>query len=418
MDDFRILQNLFEKHDDEIHFDLFKESNIITLNNNNQGNFDKEIKFNTQSLASQIINYKDAYILLEIQVAVPYERQDQGKKSIPQLLYLKKSYEIVNSLNISLNNVIISNEVNINRSSLVNYISNNSKNDYTDYRNIELNTSNAEDLTIKYNPFISKETYVRSSDVGEDDDISDKFHYVNFKIPIFLKDISDFFKKVDLLKFAEFNIDISFIDKIIISKRENISTTIKSCYLYIEEVKLSDEDHIRYLKLLNNGYTKSINFLENHTRIFDDKLTTINENFYINNVRNADSVYIYGISDSNKEGFHFDLPSVKFEDIYLNIDNVRFENPITNDISAYKILKSKSNHSDKFLISYENFRQYYRVYCFNVSRNIRDNHNNKFMNIITNLEESACTVYVVFKTFSSVKLEYNKSNVLIVYKSQ
>ena len=418
MDDFRILQNLFEKHDDEIHFDLFKESNIIAHNNNNQGNFNKEIKFNTQSLASRIINYKDAYILLEIQVAVPYERQDQGKKSIPQLLYLKKSYEIVDSLKISLNNVIISNEVNINRSSLVNYILNNAKNDYTDYRNIELNTSNAEDLTIKYNPFISKETYVRTSDVGEDDDISDKFHYVNFKIPIFLKDISDFFKKVDLIKFGEFNIDISFIDKIIISKRENITTSIKSCYLYVEEIKLSDEDHIRYLKLINNGYMKTINFLENHTRIFDDKLTIINENFYINNVRNADSVYIYGILDSNKQGFHFDLPSVKFENIYLNIDNVRFKNPITNDISAYKIFKSKSNHSDKFLISYENFRQYYRVYCFNVSRNIRDNHNNKFMNIITNLEESACTVYVVFKTFSSVKLEYNKSNGLVVYKSQ
>ena len=418
MDDFRILENLFEKHDDEIHFNLFKESNIIAHNNNNQGNFDKEINFNTQSLASRIINYKDAYILLEIQVAISYEKQDQGKKSIPQLLYLKKSYEIVNSLKISLNNVIISNEVNINRSSLVNYILNNSKNDYTDYRNLEINNSTAEDLTIKYNPFISKETYVRNSDVGEDDDISDKFHYVNFKIPIFLKDISDFFKKVDLLKFAEFNIDISFIDKIIISKRDNITTTIKSCYLYVEEIKLSDEDHIRYLKLLNNGYMKTINFLESYTQIFDEKLTTINENFYINNVRNADSVYIYGILDSNKTGFHFDLPSVKFENIYLNIDNIRFENPITNDISAYKILRSKSNHSDKSLISYENFRKNYRVYCFNVSRNIRDNHNNKFMNIITNLEESACTVYVVFKTFSSVKLEYNKLNGLVVYKSQ
>ena len=69
-------------------------------------------------------------------------------------------------------------------------------------------------------------------------------------------------------------------------------------------------------------------------------------------------------------------------------------------LSAYKILKSKSNHSNNFLISYENFREYYRIYCFNVSRNIRDNHNNKFMNIITNIEESAITAYVVFKTFS------------------
>ena len=237
MDDFRILENLFEKHNDEIHFDLFKESNIIAHNNNNQGIYHKEINLNTQSLASQIINYKDTYILLEIQVAVPYERQDQGKKTIPQLLYIKKSYEIVNSLKISLNNVIISNEVNVNRSSLINFILNNSKNDYTDYRNLELNTSKAEDLTIKYNPFISKETYIRNSDIDENDDISDKFHYVNFKIPIFLRDISDFFKKLDLLKFAEFNIDIYFIDKIVISKRDNIKTTIKSCFLYVEELK-------------------------------------------------------------------------------------------------------------------------------------------------------------------------------------
>ena len=89
MDDFIILENLFEKHDDQIHFDLFKESNIIAHNNNNQGNFNMEINFNTQLLASQLINYKDAYILLEIQVAVPCETGDLGKKTIPHLLYIK-----------------------------------------------------------------------------------------------------------------------------------------------------------------------------------------------------------------------------------------------------------------------------------------------------------------------------------------
>ena len=40
------------------------------------------------------------------------------------------------------------------------------------------------------------------------------------------------------------------------------------------------------------------------------------------------------------------------------------------------------------------------------------------MNIITNIKESACTVYIIFKTFSNVKLEYDKNNGLIVYKSQ
>ena len=53
-----------------------------------------------------------------------------------------------------------------------------------------------------------------------------------------------------------------------------------------------------------------------------------------------------------------------------------------------------------------------------VARNIRDDHNNKFINVITNMETTSCSVYVVLKTHSSVKLEYSKTNGLIVYKSQ
>ena len=124
-----------------------------------------------------------------------------------------------------------------------------------------------------YKRFISKETYIRASIIADGKDISNKFHYVNFKIPIFLKDISEFLKKIDLLKYAEFNINVSFIDKMVISKRANIKTSIKSCFPYVEEIKLSDQDQIKYLKLLNDGYIKSINFLENHTRIFDEKLS-------------------------------------------------------------------------------------------------------------------------------------------------
>ena len=139
-------------------------------------------------------------------------KQEIKEKNNTSIIIYKKSYELVNSLKISLNNVIISNETNINRSSLVNYILNNGKNDYTDYRNLEINDSTAEDLTIKYNQLISKETYIRASDIV-DDDITDKFHYVNFKIPIFLKDISEFFKKIDVLKYVKFNINVSFIDK-------------------------------------------------------------------------------------------------------------------------------------------------------------------------------------------------------------
>ena len=166
------------------------------------------------------------------------------------------------------------------------------------------------------------------------------------------------------------------------------------------------------------GIAKLLIFLECHSRIFNDKMSEINENFYVNNVLNCDSVYIYGILNTNKEGLHYDLPSVKFEKPYLTIDNIKFENPIDNDISAYDELKSKSNHYYNFLVTYPNFKNYYRIYCFNVSRNIRDDHTDKFINTITNMENYILCCLCCSKAHSSVKLNHSKSNGLIVYKSQ
>ena len=289
MNDLRILDDLFEKHNDEIHFELFKRSNIVSINNENQGDYNKEIVFNTRSLASLLINYKDAYILLKIEVKIPYDGTDQGKKSVPKLISLKKSFELNEYLRISLNNVIITNEIYVNRSALVNYVLNNAYNDLTDYRNISKAISSG--LNITDHEFITKDTYYSPQD--DNKDTSNKFHYINFKIPIFLKDISEFFKQVTILKFAEFNIGLKFIDNMIISSRENIETTIKSCYLFVKEVELYENDHIKYLKMLNDGYTKNINFLECHTRIFNDKMSEINENFYVNNVQNCDGFTVY-----------------------------------------------------------------------------------------------------------------------------
>ena len=115
---------------------------------------------------------------------------------------------------------------------------------------------------------------------------------------------------------------------------------------------------------------------------------------------------------------HYDLPSVQFKEPFLNIDNVRFENEIPNDISAFKILKSKSIHQNDFLINYIEYLNYYRIYFWNISRQIKNDNANKSINIITGMEESACEVYIVFKTSASITLKYSKNDKLIVYKSQ
>ena len=89
MNDLRILDDLSKKYNDEIHFELFKRSNIVSIYNENNGDYNKEIVFNTTSLASLLINYKDAYLFIKIKVKIPYDQTDQGKKSLPKLISLK-----------------------------------------------------------------------------------------------------------------------------------------------------------------------------------------------------------------------------------------------------------------------------------------------------------------------------------------
>ena len=414
MEDYTILENLFRNEQDEIRFDLFKESNVIKINNNNgdNNNFDNGISFNTQSIASKMINYKDAYVLLHIECEIPFDETDQGKKSIPKLLYLKNSFEIVKNLKVQLNNVTILNEGNVNRSALIDFVLDNPQSEPLMYRNIKKASSDS--LNITDNKFITKDTYFTK----QEDSDKEKNHFINFEIPIFLKDISSFFKNIDIIHYGEFNILIDLIDELFVSSRDGVTYDIKSANLIVEETKLSKEDEIRYLKKLDNGYIKTINFLENHVKIFNDKFNINRQDFYLNNVRNGDSIYIYGILDANKTGLNYDMPSVKLNEPYLLIDNVKFENTIPDDISAYKALKNKSMHSNNFIINYDNYINCYRFYFFNISRQIKDDNANKFINILTRMETSACEVYIVFKTSASITLKYSKNDKLIIYKSQ
>ena len=157
MNDYSILENLFKNEQDEIHFDLFKESNVIKINNNGDNSFDNGISFNAQSIASKMINCKDAYILLHIECEIPFDETDQGKKSIPKLLYLKNSFEIVKNFKVQLNNVTILNEGNVNRSALIDYVLDNAQSESLMYRNVKKASSDS--LNIINNKFITKDTY-------------------------------------------------------------------------------------------------------------------------------------------------------------------------------------------------------------------------------------------------------------------
>ena len=82
MDDIQILENLFNNKHDEITFQNLEESNIISLNNNNKGNYsNNKLLFNTLQISKKMINYSKAYILFEVKASIAFVNGDDANNS-------------------------------------------------------------------------------------------------------------------------------------------------------------------------------------------------------------------------------------------------------------------------------------------------------------------------------------------------
>ena len=411
MNDYTIIENLFENKNDIIDFQSFEESDVIRLNNNNNGTYDNNtLLFNTQTVSSKLIDYSNVYVLIECSALIRYAATDDEEKVL-KTFTLRNSDDIVLNCEIKLNNTIISDEKHCDRANLVNFILNNSNTNTFDYRNLKKITDHST-INNDNNRFITGPHTI----LTQDNTNNTAKHTINFKFPIYLKDINDFFRKINLLEFAEFDINLKIKNPFIFT-RANSSFRINNAFLYINEIKLNNSDNIKYLKMIDTGYTKKINYLENNIRTFTN-ITNGDQDFGIHNVRNCNSLYFYGIVNTRVTNNEYQTPNKNFNKINCLIDNIEIDNGIVNNIQAYMNLKDKSIHNDSFLIDYSDFITNYRIYSFDVYRKIRDDNTNKFINITCNgVTNTLSTVYVFYKSYATITLKIDKQNGMTVYKN-
>ena len=187
-----------------------------------------------------------------------------------------------------------------------------------------------------------------------------------------------------------------------IFKRNTSTFNVVSAYLYVNEVKLSDSDNVKYLKMLNSLYSKKINFLENNVRTYTN-IQNGKHNFNLDSIANCNSIYFYGVLNDRKNGDLYKLPNKKFENINCLIGSKRIDEGIPNNISAYMILKDKSTFNDEFLVNYKDFIDNYRICSFDIDRIIRDDNSDQQINITCESDsENLSTVYIIYKTYATV----------------
>ena len=194
----------------------YKSVNRTKLNNMNNNSFStNRIRFNTKEISNHLVSYEGAYILLEVDI-----KFNEAANALPASIRLKNSYEMINSFKIELNRTIISNEDYLYYSNIIPHLLENSKNDDLLYRGIYLHDKV---------PF--------ETNTNKDIFITNQGDTVTVKVPIYLKDISDYFRQLTFpLEFCEYNISIQVVDEIYHKTTAmNIeSQTIKSAYLFTD----------------------------------------------------------------------------------------------------------------------------------------------------------------------------------------
>ena len=103
MNDIQILENLFNNTRDEISFQNLEESNVISLNNNNKGDYsNNKLLFNTLQISKKMIDYSNAYILFEVKATVPFVNNDinYDNANVKNSFTLRKSDDIITNLRI------------------------------------------------------------------------------------------------------------------------------------------------------------------------------------------------------------------------------------------------------------------------------------------------------------------------------
>ena len=379
--EFNQIINLVKSKNEKVENISYKE--VYKLRLDPQNNNNTSIVFNTQNNSSQLIDYSNAYF--QFIFNIKFETADACTKTN---LTLKNSYEIIQELKIELNNKIISNEYNTNYSYIINHILENSKNDDLIYRNIDIHQN-----VVKYN------------DTNKDIFMTKNGDTMRVVYNVFLKDISNFFKNLNIpLEFGEFNLTLKLVDQICVTTDKDVTQTLVSSHLYVDRVILDEIEKLEYLKNHNN-FNVNITFLENYVKKDNNNITNENFDVFVNNVRNCNDLFILLIKDNNNT---LKLPNKKCKNIQLFIDNQKFQTEILSDLDAYTELKNRPENFNEFILDYNRFLNNYTIYSFPIYRNSRFDKNNKYINISAQgIDDDDSKAIIISRKKSNINLKIN-----------
>ena len=232
------------------------------------------------------------------------------------------------------------------------------------------------------------------------------------KIPIFLRDISDYFRQLNFpLEFCEYNTTLEIVNEISYKAADMgvITQTIKSAYLYTDICYLDEKNNINYIKNLNK-FDKTIPIFDNHVKINNEKIKGGNFTINLNNVSSCKNMYLMFIKDDSI----VKIPNKSCKNIQLKVNSENLQNPIQNNIDAFIIFKNRSPYTNEFILSYNQFLNSYLIYSFLLDRMLKYDPGSKSVDIIGDSDDNSTTsAIIIFQQSAYINLKITDSSLKV-----
>ena len=223
-------------------------------------------------------------------------------------------------------------------------------------------------------------------------------------MPIFLRDISDYFRQLDFPhEFGEYNISLLVVDQIYYNAADMgiITQTIKSAYLYTGVCYLDEKNKIEYIKNINKC-NKTIPIFDNNVKVDNNKILGNKFTMHLNNVINCKNMYLIFIKDDAV----VKILNKSCSDIQLKVDSQKFQNHIDNNLDAYIIFKNSSPYNNEFLLNYNQFVDNYLIYSFPLHRVLKYDSGSKSVDISCDPDDnSESTAIIIYQQSAYINLK-------------
>ena len=236
---------------------------------------------------------------------------------------------------------------------------------------------------------------------------------VTVEIPIYLKDISDYFRQLTFpLEFCDYNISIQLADEIY-HKTANMnieSQTIKSAYLFTDVCHLDEKNNLDYLKNINK-FNKTIPIFDNNVVTNHNKIVGNNFTIHVNNVYNCKNMYLMFIKDNSI----VKIPNKSCSNIQLKVNSEKFQNVSENNVDAFLIFKNRSPYTNEFLLNYNQYLDNYSIYSFPLDRMLKHDSGNK--SIIINGEpddNSSSSAIIIYQQSAYINFKIENGSLIVI----